>query len=698
MRNYSFLFSMAILLVGFSFVSAHAAEMETQRPNRQKHKLYVKFTNLRCDKSVAGEVVLYIYADKNQRLERYIGGKAVDQRCIISFSESWLRQQQGKNFKICVFPTMDKADCAISGVSEEMTYERLMTYIMPDDASGTENGTFHKELNLEVQIHDFIKMQTINLKDADGEPVTSPCWGIVPIPDNHELNMFIDRDGFKYMMRQDEKANPVSVMVFPLYSSLSYSFQVFERFGVYDTFGPVNSDEIAKFDVWRPKVDAGIMTVRLQHIGTPLLKRDYLDPKDNTFPDEHLCLAITYDPSENPFAATTATIGMIRGISRFQSDSYLQKGKKLYFTIIRESYDENQHKMVRSLAYKIENPIYQPPENKRVHLVDLWVAPTSADESVISATRLSVVERGSDRTIRDYRAHLAVAPFTTLGNNQPLTLMPGKHSIVVYANGYRLKEQEITIPPIGKKNITVEMEPLPEPVKITFDGPANVPTERLKLKLHYDAYPCLGVLDIKAIDRKAPNDSVPASIIPNITAKLQLQDGKGVFLATIDANQPFTLCANAIPSPKFILDKNTFCLPLPLMTYRHAKGAPAPGRIALKPPRQIVWKGKIDLAALNSDNAMVIWSRKLEGIDPTPVAAAAMTKNGVCSAPLEPGFTYERHVTLTRKSKDDFSIDYRSLPPYTVPADAKELPEETLTPGPAGSGVPVRDRIGGWMF
>ena len=93
----------------------------------------------------------------------------------------------------------------------------------------------------------------------------------------------------------------------------------------------------------------------------------------------------------------------------------------------------------------------------------------------------------------------------------------------------------------------------------------------------------------------------------------------------------------------------------------------------------------------------MVWARKLEGIPDAPVAGATKTDDGECHAFLEPGQTYGRYMTLI--GKDHKGQDAcRALPPYTVPADAKELPEDTLTPGPAGSGVPVRDQIGGWMF
>ena len=111
----------------------------------------------------------------------------------------------------------------------------------------------------------------------------------------------------------------------------------------------------------------------------------------------------------------------------------------------------------------------------------------------------------------------------------------------------------------------------------------------------------------------------------------------------------------------------------------------------------VAWMGKIDLKAVEAEGAVVIWARKLDGIPDAPVAGATKTKDGVCHAMLEPGQTYGRYMTLI--GKDHKGQDAcRALPPYTVPADAKELPEETLTPGPTGSGKAVHAKIGGWMF
>ena len=269
---------------------------------------------------------------------------------------------------------------------------------------------------------------------------------------------------------------------------------------------------------------------------------------------------------------------------------------------------------------------------------------------------------------------------------------PGKHRLVFYAEGYRLKEQEITVPEEGKSAVTVEMDPLPEPVKITFDSPADAQPVILRFRLHYDAYPFLGEKRIVAIERKQPTDSVPASVYRS-SARLLSENGHGEFLAGIDAEQPFTICATD-RADLFDNSKSFVSRSMPLIVYRHAKGEAAPTTIALKAPRQVVWRGKIDLAAHGADSAMVIWTQKLTGIDATPVAMVAITRNGDLAAPLEPGQAYERCLRFAYRKRWSFVL--HSLPACVIPADAKELPEETLTPGPRDSGWATWSKIGEW--
>ena len=112
------------------------------------------------------------------------------------------------------------------------------------------------------------------------------------------------------------------------------------------------------------------------------------------------------------------------------------------------------------------------------------------------------------------------------------------------------------------------------------------------------------------------------------------------------------------------------------------------------------WRGKLDLQVLGTQEASVIWLRKVKGLETMPIAGGTHTRNGFCSVPVEIGQTYERYVMVCPRGKDGkvTETDYRSLSPYTVPTDAKELPMEKLIPGPAGSGKPLMPKSAGGCF
>ena len=455
--------------------------------------------------------------------------------------------------------------------------------------------------------------------------------------------------------------------------------------GEYYTSPAIAAEELAKLKHWEPQCPLARIHFRLLDAKTKQVPSVF-DPR-KFYGRMFLMVSHASDTPANEMeridvvADGTATYHT-KSVSRF-----VGCGKIYFHAVYREVPRKDKQGWELVPFFKPVTTFHQFDPKKKVHNVDVLVESVGPDAALVAETTLAVTDKASGKAIERAAVYALASPHRRFKVGEPLPLKAGKYKLLFYAEGYRLLKQEVTVHAKGKHTETVTLEPLPEPVKITFDGPADTPAEQIILQYRYDAYPFLGVLQARSLK---PDKGRPS-------LGLSLTGGKGEALCGIDAAQAFTLCASALPSPKFVANEDSVSMPLPLMLYRHDAKTPAPARIALSVPKHVEWRGKIDMNALGAKKVLVIWARKVEGMSDMPLAAGTHSQNGACAALLEPGASYERYALVYGKD-DGAPSDYRSLPPYTVPADAKELPEETLTPGPQGSGKAVHAKIGGWTY
>lgn len=634
-----------------------------------------------------------------------VTGKQIDKYVFFKIRPKWLKEHEEDKLQIFILPSTaqnETIDFAICAKSQELTAEEILNNRQTISDFSSKNLNQQKTLHLQCLVYPLIKRQKVRILDANGDPITAKnsvdveCRLISPI--SQAIPRFYKKSFIPWLNTIDANGdNPAEITV-PLFPEFEYRIR--SKYVYYRTFyeSPyISSDKLQKMPIWEPRLDARLLLVRLCDNSRKPFPRLYdkstLMIKEDIRHGRYF-LIVTDNPSDNPLNPKWRRYPLYNGFYCFnldKSEMDLREKKQLCFQVILERQNPESGKEECIFPFKIHNPIHKLSQDKKMHYVDLAVTPIAGEEAIVPENRLAIVDKNGKTSIKEVSVWLTNAPHLRIDCAQPLSLATGKHRLLFHAPGYRLLEREITILEKGRNTILVEMEPVQPPLKITFDGPADTPAEQIILQYRYDAYPFLGVLQARS---PKPDKGRPS-------LGLSLTGGKGEALVDIDAAQAFTLCASALPSPKFVVNKDSVSMPLPLMLYRHDAKTPAPARIALSVPKHVEWRGKIDMNALGAKKVLVIWARKVEGMSDMPLAAGTHSQNGACAALLEPGASYERYVLVEGKNDgepSDYRSLYRSLTPYTVPADAKELPEETLIPGPPGSGRAVNAKIGGWMF
>lgn len=631
----------------------------------------------------------------------YVGGRLAGKHFFFAISPDWLEKHKNDKLQIFILPSNarnETIDFTICAKSQELTAEQILNNRQTITDFSSKNLDPQKTLHLQCLVYPLIRKQKVRIIDANGDPITAKSSVEVechPLsPTLQSIPEFYKENYIPWLNKIDANGDNPAELTIPLFKDFEY--RICSKYRFYRTTyqSPyISSAELQKKSIWEPKLDARLLLVRLCDNSRKPFPRLYDKSSlmiDADISEGQYSLVVTDNPSDNPLNPKWRRYPFYNGFYCFnldKGDADLREKKQLCFHVILERKNPDSGNEECVFPFKIHNPIYKLPQGKKMHYLDLAVTPIAGEEAVVPENRLTIVDKNDQSPIKDVSAWLANAPHARLDCRQPLSLVAGKHRLLFHAQGYRLLEREITVLEKGQNNIVVEMEPAQPPLKITFDGPADTPAEQIILQYRYDAYPFLGVLQARS---PKPDKGRPS-------LGLSLMGGKGEALVDIDAAQAFTLCASALPSPKFVANEDSVSMPLPLMLYRHDAKTPAPARIALSVPKHVEWRGKIDMNALGAKKVLVIWARKVEWMRDMPLAAGTHSQNGACAALLEPGASYERYALVYGKD-DGASSDYRSLPPYTVPADAKELPEETLIPGPPGSGRAVNAKIGGWMF
>ncbi|MBP5233998.1 MAG: hypothetical protein J6333_11400 [Planctomycetes bacterium] len=623
-----------------------------------------------------------------------------DKMIAFHFSEEAFRDFENQDsdlfktdFHLYILPkcTEPSSTLTLSAPMALVTYAEFRACCHPQ-TDGQRPPTGQRTYKVAATRHPFEKMQKMRLLDTDGNPWPfKDTWRLHLRPSSAVWDKAVKDEIMPALTYSPKGPHDPSALTFPVYQGCEYSFinTVVTQYA-----SPwVASEHFRSLQVWRPRVETGvILDIRLVNPNNPQPPAQTTSDRSNSGFSRDLCLAITRTldaPIDHQ-----KVVPLVYGYDRWDHKDRFKGWQQLCFRV-GDNKAIKQHDKWVPAAIKVKNPVLKLVPGKKMYHVELLATPIPPEDVVEAETTLAVTDKASGKAIEDVAVYTLAPPHQRLNAKEPLPLKAGKHKLLFYAEGYRLREQEVTVHAKGKHVETVILDPLPTPVTLAFNGPADSPAEKLQLKFRYDNYPFLGTLKLTRVNWKDGASAVPGALERNIYPKLTLDNGRGEMPVAIDGRQPFTLCANAMPKPQPGMRSGS--QELPLLVFRHAKGAPECQRAELKMPPCVKWKGKIDLKAANADGVIVIWTRKLDGIPDAPVAGATKTDDGECHAFLEPGQTYGRYMTLI--GKDHKGQDAcRSLPPYTVPADAKELPEETLTPGPAGSGVPVRDQIGGWMF
>ena len=660
--------------------------------------MWISLDDCPADKQVSASLYLVPVSKPNLRpAYDFASNDIYNGSGLIGLRARWIAENEKETFRLFVIPNLtltvfeDHAphELTWSAMSGELTLQQVLAHCTPCRESRNGISKEEKAQGIakayrfnNVTWYRFLKTQTVRLLDADGDPVATDAFTVGakfsgPVWDEW---IKVERN-FDYMLAPRWNL-PFS---FRVYSGLEYHLHANYRFaGEGHTFPDIAAEELAKLNPWQLQYPFPTLHIRLLDAETKQTPAVFSELRRHP----RLMVSPTKDtPKEelkriDIWEKGTSILAMSPG-------SGFENWKEMHFHAV------TGWKKDKEILFKPLTKVYKFAPGKKVHHVDILIEPVDGDTALTPETTVNVTDKKSGKAVDGVAVYTLTAPQQAVDITKPLPLKPGKHQLLFYAEGYRLSEQEVTVHGEGKHTETVALEPLPAPVTLAFNGPADAPADKLQLKFRYDKYPFLGTLKLTRVNWKDGATSVPEAMEPCIFPKLTLDKGRGEMPVAIDGRQPFTLCANAMPKPQPGMRSGS--QELPLLVFRHPADAPECARAELKLPACVEWKGKIDLKAAGAEGAVVVWARKLGGIPDTPVAGATRTADGECRAFLEPGQTYGRYLMLMGK---DFKGNgaCRSLAPYTVPADAKELPEETLVPGPAGSGVPVRDKIGGWMF
>ena len=544
-----------ILIIALFILQINFSDNAGEITEQDNYQLTIGIEGFQGDSTLAAEAYIFTECSDNFVNENeYILGKFTKGafRFLITKQQN---MDKDDNVLLAFLPKNEPKDYTISSLIIKTTKRKLYnlcTHLPEQEISLTASPSFM----IAPKIHKFIKKQDVVLTDADGEKFTSHLWGVAYREDSDEYKQYAHI--LPHFMGNSHAVlcdNPDSShLSFPVYFGMRYHVFTTPEYGI-DIDTPEEPwNFFLNQPLWHCQIDTPIVSVRLLVKGMNPSTQDFTSDKYLIEFDKSLQLVVTQKPEDT--SEYIDVFSFRKGFLRFTPSESFQRRKHVYFHITQYDFKANRYIPV----YKVLNPIVSLPQDKRNLTINLFVEPLSATDADIPETNIIVKRMGTSNIIESAYVCLVNPPHNSINiKTTRLNLPPGKHRLLFHAQGYRLLEREITVLEKGKNTIVVEMDPVQPPLKIAFDGPADTPAEQILLQYRYDAYPFLGVLQARSLK---PDKGQPS-------LGLSLKGGKGEALVDIDAAQAFTLCASALPSPKFVANKDSVSMPLPLMLYRH---------------------------------------------------------------------------------------------------------------------------------